>query len=153
MLSPGSEQTFVFTLSVFRNGERAMPDTVFPPIKTPLLPQERQIRSGDRALDALASVWLPVQTMHSRLWARCGYWQPGGAYGFRDQLQDAVNMLEIDPAICRQQLLRCAAHQYTEGDVQHWWHPLPTSDRAKFHKGIRTRYSDDLLWLPFALTG
>ena len=84
------------------------------------------------------------------MFGRCGYYQPGGAYGFRDQLQDAMAAAEFAPELLYAQLFRAASHQYLEGDVQHWWHPGPISDRAKFHRGIRSRCSDDRLWLPLA---
>ena len=105
-----------------------------------------QIDTGDSALDAALNGWTAYQAVACRLWGRSSLYQSGGAIGFRDQLQDAVNLLLLDPALARQQILDCCRHQYVEGDVMHWWHRHPDGDR-----GIRSRCSDDLLWLPWAL--
>jgi len=100
-----------------------------------------QLDLPDAALSVLMNRWLPYQTQASRLWMRAGFYQAGGAIGFRDQLQDMLSLLLIRPDEVRSHLLLCAAHQFEEGDVQHWWH-LP-------RYGVRTRISDDKLFLPF----
>ena len=101
-----------------------------------------EISTPNQALDILVNRWLLYQNLACRVWGRSAFYQAGGAYGYRDQLQDVMALLVSRPSIARAHILRAAAHQYVEGDVQHWWHP-------DSNKGIRTRFADDLLWLPF----
>lgn len=155
-LDDGQEKEIVFILGAARGEEQARQ----------LIQRFRGVASASRALEGvwhywsrslgvvyvetpepevnfLANGWLIYQILACRMWARTGFYQSGGAFGFRDQLQDAMALVHAEPGLLREHLLRAAAHQFREGDVQHWWHPSAG-------RGVRTHISDDYLWLPYA---
>jgi len=101
-----------------------------------------QVKTPDKTMDIMLNGWLMYQTISCRYWSRTAFYQSGGAMGFRDQLQDVMAIGYLKPEFTRNQIIYSASRQFLEGDVQHWWHPVVNS-------GIRTRFSDDLLWLPY----
>ncbi len=103
-----------------------------------------QVDTPDKSMNIMLNGWLMYQIISCRYWSRTAFYQSGGAYGFRDQLQDVMAVSYIDPSETRKHIIYSASRQYIEGDVQHWWHPFVES-------GIRTRFSDDLLWLPYVV--
>ena len=156
-LQPGEEKEIVFLLGEAANIEEARrlvnqyrqperPSAAFREIQYHWegILGTVQVQTPNPALDLLLNRWLPYQVLSCRVWGRTAFYQSGGAYGFRDQLQDVLALVYAAPEETRAQILRAASRQFLEGDVQHWWHPPHGA-------GVRTRCSDDYLWLPFAV--
>ena len=155
-LAPGETATLVFLLGQAHSAEAARdlilrhsaadPTTTLAAVRahwTDFLTSV-QVTTPDRAMDILLNGWLLYQALACRVWARAGFYQASGAYGFRDQLQDGMALAAVRPDMAREHLLRAASRQFPEGDVQHWW--LPHSGQ-----GVRTRISDDRVWLGFCV--
>jgi len=155
-LAPGASVTVIFLLGQAATAEAAQaliqrhraadPEATLAAVRqhwTDLLGAV-QVTSPDRAMDILLNGWLLYQTLACRIWARAGFYQASGAYGFRDQLQDGMALTALRPEMTRAHLLRAAGRQFPEGDVQHWW--LPHSGQ-----GVRTRISDDRVWLGYGV--
>ena len=156
-LDPGEEKQIVVLLGQARSSEEvtgltssfAEPQTVTKKFREvqdfwTQLVKGVQVVTPDKSMDLMLNGWLLYQTLGCRMWARSAFYQAGGAYGFRDQLQDSLALLHVYPELTKEQILHHAAHQFIEGDVQHWWH-------EETKRGIRTKFSDDLLWLPYSV--
>ncbi|CAN5242545.1 hypothetical protein BH11PLA2_BH11PLA2_10000 [soil metagenome] len=156
-LSPGENRTVVFVLGEgndpadarrmirdYRNINLATTALAAVKAKWARLCETVQVQTPDASFDLLMNRWLIYQTLSCRLWGRSAFYQSGGAFGFRDQLQDVGALIHTAPEEVRKQILRAARRQFIEGDVQHWWHE-PAGN------GVRTRFSDDFLWLPYTI--
>ncbi|MFH0797150.1 MAG: glucoamylase family protein [Candidatus Omnitrophota bacterium] len=154
-LQEGEEQEVVFILGAGRNADEAR--SLVRRFREPESAKQTleqvwkywnhalgtvNVETPDQEINILVNGWLLYQTIACRIWARSGFYQSSGAVGFRDQLQDVMAVIHAEPDLARKHILLCASRQFQEGDVQHWWHP-PTG------RGVRTRISDDYLWLPF----
>ena len=150
VLPPRQEVRLRFVLGYGRTAKAAA-DIVRrpPPAPVPTAENAYRISTPDEALNQFINHFAPHQILSARLYGRCGFYQCGGAYGFRDQLQDVMSYVLLRPDMARRHIIRCCCAQFEEGDVLHWWHNLPA--RAGGLRGVRTTFSDDLLWLPLAV--
>ncbi|MDR2558852.1 MAG: hypothetical protein LBC86_04825 [Oscillospiraceae bacterium] len=144
-LPPKHKDKIKFILAFTRNLRKPLTikNALLYRFPAPLIEAQR-VETGDSRLDALYRYWLPWQAIGIRMWARTGFYQNSGAFGYRDQLQDCLCAVHVRSELAKQQILRHCAAQFIEGDALHWWHDMETHN-----KGVRTRYSDDLLWLPY----
>ncbi len=142
-------ETIRFILTYGANQKSAVQMTQIAPRSAARQENQYCIHTPDEAFNQYMNNFASHQIAASRIWGRCAFYQCGGAYGFRDQLQDVAAYLLIHPKTARIQILRCCAVQFEQGDVLHWWHNLPQSGGGL--RGVRTRYSDDLLWLPYTV--
>ncbi|OFZ46275.1 MAG: hypothetical protein A2381_11600 [Bdellovibrionales bacterium RIFOXYB1_FULL_37_110] len=157
VLEAGQEITIIFLLGQTdsrENSQALIKKIDLPTINTAFFDVQKewnkilgkiQVETPDMSMNIMLNRWLLYQTTVCRMWARGAFYQSGGAYGFRDQLQDSLALIWARPEITRGQIQRASARQFSEGDVQHWWH-------SPSGKGVRTHYSDDLLWLPFVVS-
>lgn len=154
-LEPGASEQVTFTLGVAKTQEQAQEQVARyqqPDAADDALQKvnrfwsdwmdRSQVKTPDAGVDLMANCWLKYQSLSSRIWGRTAYYQTGGAFGYRDQLQDSLLFLHLDPTRTKAQIMLHAAHQFAAGHVQHWWHPIT-------EEGIESQFSDDLLWLPF----
>jgi cellobiose phosphorylase len=157
-LKPGQEKTVVFLLGATPNKARARSiirryqkrdQAARELAKTQKFWKKElghlHIETPDKSMNLLANQWLPYQAISCRMWGRSAYYQTGGAYGYRDQLQDSLATLPLDPALSREHIRRATRHQSSDGSTLHWWHPITD-------EGGRKQNSDDLLWMPFVTT-
>jgi cyclic beta-1,2-glucan synthetase len=157
-LAPGEEKEIIFLLGQAQDYEEAKslaqsfkgPEQAREALERSLEKWDEtlgaiEVKTPDPAMNIMVNRWLLYQTLACRVWARSAFYQSGGAFGFRDQLQDVMALVYSNPQATRAQILKAAARQFKEGDVQHWWHP-PTG------RGVRTQISDDLLWLPYVVS-
>ncbi len=145
-LPPKTDINIKFYLSFGKTKASAYKAVYITPKRKPV--NKIEIQTPDKELNCIFNDFLPCQIISGRINGRTGFYQCGGAFGFRDQLQDAAAVILTNPEILKIQLIRCAAAQFPEGDVLHWFHSVNTG-RKFFLRGVRTTYSDDLLWLPF----